>query len=202
MAVSNYAMSRLVADSNALSKIISTQSALSSVAGSTTAMNNIFNNRTALSTVVNNTNAMNTISGSSVAMNAVASSTVAIGAIASSTSAKNAVLASHIALDALDRSPLAQTMSSAATVNGRGFVISYSVESYSNDYALGGYEVTIDSVVANLPATNCTGQYNMHKNASDSHKFFTSKIGLKFTIATINGYNSIPYGSMKYILGT
>ena len=144
--------------------------------------------------------AMNAVAASSVAMNAVAASSVAIGAIASSTTAKNAVLASQTALDALDRSPLAKTMSSAGTVNGRGFVISYSVQSNPSDYnnAYGGFTVTIDTIVANQSA----GNNGSGSTKSDSHKFFTSKIGLAFTSANNGSYVGTGSGNMKYILGS
>ena len=65
-------------------------------------------------------------------------------------------------------------MSSAGTVNGRGFVISYSVQSnptYQN-FAYGGFTVTIDTVVANQSA----GQSGTGSTKSDSHKFFTSNL--------------------------
>jgi hypothetical protein len=136
-------------------------------------------------------------------MNAVAASSVAVGAIASSTTAQNAVLASSTALSALDASSLAKTMSTAGTVTGKGFVISYSVQSNNNTYARGGYTVTIDSttVAKADPVTNNSSNVGT-TSASDKHIFFTSKIALAFTTGTIGSYSSTGSGSMKYILGS
>lgn len=91
-------------------------------------------------------------------------------------------------------------MSSAGTVNGKGFVISYSVQSNptTSNYAYGGYTVTIDTVVANQNA----GNNGSGSTKSDSHKFFTSKIGLAFTSSTNGVYTGTGSGSMKYILGS
>ena len=91
-------------------------------------------------------------------------------------------------------------MSSAGTVNGRGFVISYSVQSNptESNFAYGGFTVTIDTVVANQSA----GQYGTGSTKSDSHKFFTSKIGLAFTTSTNGSYVGTGSGNMKYILGS
>ena len=162
------------------------------MAASSVAMNAVAASSVAMAAVIANTNALNT----------VAASSVAIGAIASSTTAKNAVLASQTALNALDRSPLAKTMSSAGTVNGRGFVISYSVQSNTSNSCSGGYQVTIDTIVASVNAVNYGTPIS--KSASDSHKFFTSKIGLAFSTGAWSGtgYSATGSGSMKYILGS
>ena len=37
---------------------------------------------------------------------------------------------------------------------------------------------------------------------SDSHKFFTTKIGLEFGTKSYNGYSATGSGNMKYILGS
>ena len=98
-------------------------------------------------------------------------------------------------------------MSSAGTVNGRGFVISYSVQSNISSggtYAIGGYKVTVDSTdvaTCNEHVNNNGGLTN--KTANGSHLFFTSKIALAFT----KGYCTSEYfatgsGNMKYILGS
>ena len=91
-------------------------------------------------------------------------------------------------------------MSSAGTVNGRGFVISYSVQSNPSDYnnAYGGFTVTIDIIVANQYA----GNNGSGSTKCDSHKFFTSKIGLAFTTSTNGTYVGTGSGNMKYILGS
>ena len=101
-------------------------------------------------------------------------------------------------------------MSSAGTVTGKGFVISYSVQ--SNYYyggtntqyqCRGGYTVTIDnSAVATCSAVSNNNGSNV--NASDTHKFFVSNIGLTFTTGTASGpgKTATGSGSMKYILGS
>ena len=91
-------------------------------------------------------------------------------------------------------------MSSAGTVNGRGFVISYSVQSNPTElgYAYGGFTVTIGTIVANQFA----GNNGPGSTKSDSHKFFTSKIGLEFTTSTNGSYVGTGSGNMKYILGS
>ena len=82
-------------------------------------------------------------------------------------------------------------MSSAGTVNGRGF-------------GIGGYNVTVDST----DVATCTVQSNgnggglSNKTANGSHLFFTSKIALAFKTGTIGLYSATVSGSMKYILGT
>ena len=91
-------------------------------------------------------------------------------------------------------------MSSAGTVNGRGFVISYSVQSNTSNSCSGGYQVTIDTIVASVNAVNSGTPIS--KSDSDSHKFFTSKIGLAFTTGTWSSYSVTGSGSMKYILGS
>ena len=93
-------------------------------------------------------------------------------------------------------------MSSAGTVNGIGFVISYSVQSNTSNSCSGGYQVTIDTIVASVNAVNSNTPIS--NSASDSHKFFTSKIGLAFSTGTWSdgGYSATGSGSMKYILGT
>ena len=92
-------------------------------------------------------------------------------------------------------------MSSAGTVNGRGFVISYSVTSNASisNYAIGGYTVTVDSsnVASCIPARN-----ESTKTATGSHLFFTSKIALAFSTGTNSSYSATGSGSMKYILGS
>ena len=95
-------------------------------------------------------------------------------------------------------------MSSAGTVNGRGFVISYSVQCNTGNWCRGGYVVTIDSTVASANAINNDRGYEVNQTSSDSHKFFTSKIGLAFTTGTYPAGNDSKTGSgsMKYILGT
>ena len=95
-------------------------------------------------------------------------------------------------------------MSSAGTVNGRGFVISYSVQTNvdSNRWCTGGYSVTIDTVVVNVQSTNPGDTHCVNKSDSGSHKFFTSKIGLAFTTGSISGKSATGSGNMKYILGT
>ena len=93
-------------------------------------------------------------------------------------------------------------MSSAGTVNGRGFVISYSVQTNSSEWCRGGYDVTIDSVVASARTYNNEVGYNNQEKASDSHKFFTTKISLAFSTGIFSSYSATGSGSMKYILGT
>ena len=98
-------------------------------------------------------------------------------------------------------------MSSTGTVNGKGFVISYSVQSNvsSNGVARGGYKVTVDN--SNLASCDNDIDPNdgtmRNVTANGSHLFFTSKIALEFT----QGYYSSSFfatgsGSMKYILGS
>ena len=101
-------------------------------------------------------------------------------------------------------------MSSAGTVTGKGFVISYSVQ--SNFYyggsntsyqCRGGYNVNID----NTSVASCTAVSNnsgSNVTASDTHKFFVSNIGLTFTTGTAsgNGTTITGNGSIKYILGS
>lgn len=102
-------------------------------------------------------------------------------------------------------------MSSAGTVTGKGFVISYSVQSnccgerslYTTNWCRGGYTVTIDGTsVATCPSVNDGGNSNV--TASDTHKFFVSNIGLTFTTGTASGARETATGSgsMKYILGS
>ena len=97
-------------------------------------------------------------------------------------------------------------MSSAGTVNGRGFVISYSVQSNisTNNNATGGYTVTIDNDnVAYVKETAPGGMSAIPSSANGSHLFFTSKIALAFTQGFYNSsYYATGSGSMKYILGT
>jgi hypothetical protein len=97
-------------------------------------------------------------------------------------------------------------MSTAGTVTGKGFVISYSVQSNpsgSSTYPRsGGYTVTIDNTdVATCSASNTS---NNNQSKSDTHIFFTSKIALAFTIGTNSGNSgtAMGSGSMKYILGS
>ena len=92
-------------------------------------------------------------------------------------------------------------MSSAGTVTGKGFVISYSVQSGLSTNCTGGYSVTIDTVVASAGVIN-SSENATNRTASDKHKFFTSKIGLTFSTGTWDIYSSTGSGSMKYILGT
>ena len=77
---------------------------------------------------------------------------------------------------------------------------SYSVQSNTSNSCSGGYEVTIDSVVASQSAVNSNNPIS--KSASDTHKFFVSKIGLNFYTGTWSSYSSTGSGSMKYILGS
>jgi hypothetical protein len=106
-------------------------------------------------------------------------------------------------------------MSTAGTVTGKGFVISYSVSATQNGYnngncqCRGGYTVTIDSSnVATCSSVSSSSNANTTtQSASGNHKFFTSKIALAFTTGT--GYNSsgnsvssTGSGNMKYILGS
>jgi hypothetical protein len=101
-------------------------------------------------------------------------------------------------------------MSSAGTVTGKGFVISYSVTTNisTSSVTRGGYTVTIDSTnVATAAAYNNStsgGNKTSAQTASDKHKFFTSKIALAFTTSTDSyyGYTATGSGSMKYILGS
>ena len=98
-------------------------------------------------------------------------------------------------------------MSSAGTVNGRGFVISYSVQSNissGGSYAIGGYRVTVDSTdVASCNEQTYGNGGLTNKTANGSHLFFTSKIALAFTQGFYNSsYYATGSGSMKYILGT
>ena len=91
-------------------------------------------------------------------------------------------------------------MSSAGTVTGKGFVISYSVTSNSSDLnrAIGGYNVTVDS----SDVASCSPANNTHtKTATGSHLFFTSKIALAFSTGKNGEYTATGSGSMKYILG-
>ena len=67
----------------------------------------------------------------------------------------------------------------------------------------GGYTVTIDnSAVATCSAVSNNNGSNV--NASDTHKFFVSNIGLTFTTGTASGpgKTATGSGSMKYILGS
>ena len=97
-------------------------------------------------------------------------------------------------------------MSSAGTVNGRGFVISYSVQSNISSgasYAIGGYRVTVDST----DVATCKEQIDpngglVNKTANGSHLFFTSKIALAFTRGTYGNFSATGSGNMKYILGS
>ena len=94
-------------------------------------------------------------------------------------------------------------MSSAGTVTGKGFVISYSVQSGLSTNCAGGYSVTIDTVVASADVINSNGGAS-NRTASDKHKFFNTKIALAFTTGR-NGAGSgqvTGSGSMKYILGS
>ena len=94
-------------------------------------------------------------------------------------------------------------MSSAGTVTGKGFVISYSVQSgLSGSYARGGYTVTVDSSnVATCAQTTNGGGGLSNVTANGSHLFFTEKIALAFTTGSIGSYSATGSGSMKYILG-
>ena len=92
-------------------------------------------------------------------------------------------------------------MSSAGTVTGKGFVISYSVQSGVSNSCAGGYIVTIDTDVASAGAINSNGGAT-NRTASDKHKFFTSKIGLTSSTGKWYSYSSTGSGSMKYILGS
>ena len=218
IAASNLAMKIITSNELGMEKVAASSVAMNAVAASSVARNACLASTTAMNAIYASDVAiakfsvgcaglspadyanMSTVAASSVAMNAVAASSVAIGAIASSTTAKNAILASTTALNALDRSPLAKTMSSAGTVNGKGFVISYSVQSGHNTNCNGGYVVTIDSTVASVNAVDANGSAS-NKTASVSHKFFTSKIGLAFTTGAWTSYSATGSGSMKYILG-
>ena len=97
-------------------------------------------------------------------------------------------------------------MSSAGTVNGRGFVISYSVQSNissGGSYAIGGYRVTVDSTdVATCNEQTYGNGGLVNKTANGSHLFFTSKIALAFTTGTISNFSATGSGNMKYILGS
>jgi hypothetical protein len=142
---------------------------------------------------------MTAVAASSVAMNAVAASSVAVGAIASSTTAQNAVLASSTALSALDASSLAKTMSTAGTVTGKGFVISYSVQSgVANTYYSGMYKVTIDGSQVAYHAAVYDGATQQNSTATGSHKFFTSSV----ILALQNSGSAVASGNIKYILGS
>ena len=97
-------------------------------------------------------------------------------------------------------------MSSAGTVTGKGFVISYSVQSgNSSGVARGGYTVTIDSsnVATCAQTTNGNGGLT-NITANGSHLFFTEKIALAFTTSRYaqSSYYATGSGSMKYILGS
>jgi hypothetical protein len=179
--------------------------ATNAIIANSTALKIMCDSSTAMKEVCANSSCMNIIAASSVAMNAVAASSVAVGAIASSTTAQNAVLASSTALSALDASSLAKTMSTAGTVTGKGFVISYSVQSNVGSYSRssGGYTVTIDSTNVAYKASG-TGSDNSQSNmtANGSHLFFTSKIALAFTTGTETYGSATGSGSMKYILGS
>lgn len=96
-------------------------------------------------------------------------------------------------------------MSSAGTITGKGFVISYSVQSglSSSGVARGGYTVTVDSsnVATCAQTTNGNGGLT-NITANGSHLFFTEKIALAFTEGYYNSsYRATGSGSMKYILG-
>ena len=97
-------------------------------------------------------------------------------------------------------------MSSAGTVNGRGFVISYSVQSNVSSgggHAIGGYKVTVDST--DVATCKEKTQYNgglVNNTANGSHLFFTSEIALAFTTGRIDDYSATGSGNMKYILGS
>ena len=99
-------------------------------------------------------------------------------------------------------------MSSAGTVTGKGFVISYSVSANlaSGSRARGGYAVTIDTVVANADQYSSSSSNASYSNAtsSDTHKFFNEKIALAFTTGSNSALNvsATGSGSMKYILGS
>jgi hypothetical protein len=100
-------------------------------------------------------------------------------------------------------------MSTAGTVTGKGFVISYSVQSnyqYGNSSASyqcrGGYTVTVDTKnVAECASVNNGSGSNV--TANGSHLFFTNKISLAFTTGSCSyGTSATGSGSMKYILGS
>lgn len=96
-------------------------------------------------------------------------------------------------------------MSSAGTVNGRGFVISYSVQSGINDmkWIRGSFKVTIDTIVAQDDGCiNSTTNSTDNVTKTDQHKFFTNKIALEFGTKSSGGNNVTGSGSMKYILGS
>ena len=56
--------------------------------------------------------------------------------------------------------------------------------------------------VASANAINNDRGFEVNQTSSDSHKFFTSKIGLEFTSSTNGMYTGTGSGSMKYILGS
>jgi hypothetical protein len=89
-------------------------------------------------------------------------------------------------------------MSTAGTVTGKGFVISYSVQSGYSNYYNGKYDVTIDSTVVATCTAYSNSANSKNFTATGSHLFFTSKIALAFTSNA--GVNAS--GSMKYILGS
>ena len=95
-------------------------------------------------------------------------------------------------------------MSSAGTVNGRGFVISYSVQSglSINRWIRGSFKVTIDTVVTEDAGEILMSGTTNNKTKSDSHKFFTTKIGLEFGTKSYDGESATGSGNMKYILGS
>ena len=81
--------------------------------------------------------------------------------------------------------------------------IDYMVGASTTYQCRGGYDVTID----NTSVASCTAVSNnngTNVTASDTHKFFTSNIGLTFTTGTASGdgENATGSGSMKYILGS
>lgn len=96
-------------------------------------------------------------------------------------------------------------MSSAGTVNGRGFVISYSVQSgvTESGFAIGGYNVTVDSTDVATCNEKTYGNGGLVNNtANGSHLFFTSKIALAFKTGAISNFSATGSGNMKYILGS
>jgi hypothetical protein len=90
-------------------------------------------------------------------------------------------------------------MSTAGTVTGKGFVISYSVQSgVANTYYSGMYKVTIDGSQVAYHAAVYNGSTQQNSTATGNHKFFTSSVVLELQ----NSGSAVASGTIKYILGS
>lgn len=188
---------------SSMNDIAESSSARAAVIGSALAYNVVANSTAAIAKFVVAAAGLNPSEYAD--MSVVADSAVAIGAIATSEEAKTLVLNSSAALAALNASSLATTASSNFAVNGKGFVISYSVKAvettYSTATSWGGYNVTLDdTVLANCePYGSSFSSEATVPAAKGSYLFFTTN--LSFTLRTNSTTYRTGTGSIKYILG-